>query len=51
MSTGLLLVSGKTASCDFNARYTPKAHERIAGSRSNGKEADSTTTVETLNRK
>jgi hypothetical protein len=43
--------SGKTASCDFNARYIPKPHERIAGNRSNGKDADSTTIVDILNRK
>jgi hypothetical protein len=51
INLGWPVVFPKTVSCDFNARYIPKLNDKIAGSKSKGKEVKSIETVETLNKK
>jgi len=48
MSVGWSVISSKTALCDFATRYKPKPSERIAGSKSTGKEINPIKTVEYL---
>ena len=48
MSLGWSVISPKTALCDFAMRYKPKPSERIAGSKSTGRENNPTKTVEYL---
>jgi len=48
MSLDWLVISPKTALCDFAVRYKPKPNERIAGSKSTGREINPTKTVEYL---
>ena len=51
MSLGRSVISPKTALCDFATRYKPKPNERIAGSKSTGRENNPTKTVEYLKTK